>query len=300
MITRMVIFFAIFIFSFLSEAHAKPSTEIYRDLPYTEQITDKNLQKLNLVIPKAEEKTPLLIWIGGGAWSYVDRNMEMDFAQKMADRGVAVAAVGHRLSPAIWKDPTLIRGVQHPAHINDVASAFTWLMENSENYNIDKSRIFVGGFSSGGHLAALLASDASYLKAHNLSVNAIKGVIPIGGSYDIPDYHRAFKEGSRPNLAVEHVEAVFGSTTEEMIAASPTSHVADLATPMLLISDSRTYNYTKLYEEALNAAEVDDLTVLHIRGLGHGQLWQHLSHDEESPYREIILSFVKTGLPKDN
>jgi hypothetical protein len=36
-----------------------------------ESIEVDSLQMLNLIVPKTPTTPPLLIWIGGGAWSYV-------------------------------------------------------------------------------------------------------------------------------------------------------------------------------------------------------------------------------------
>ncbi len=103
----------------LFQGNTFAQTEIIelKNLAYTESIDlpQDSLQQLNLVVPQSD-KPPLLIWIGGGAWSYGDRNLEMDIARQFAHEGIAVAAVGHRLSPAIWKNPSLISGIQHPAH----------------------------------------------------------------------------------------------------------------------------------------------------------------------------------------
>ena len=60
-----------------------------------EKIEVDSLQRLNLIIPTEAEKPPLLVWIGAGAWSFVNRHQEMDFARMMGKEGVAVASVGH-------------------------------------------------------------------------------------------------------------------------------------------------------------------------------------------------------------
>ncbi|MEM9234733.1 MAG: alpha/beta hydrolase, partial [Pseudomonadota bacterium] len=251
MTARSALFTVILVMASICQAVAAMPSQTYPDLPYASEDDPNDLQRLNLIVPERDEAMPLLIWIGGGAWSYVDRHQEMNLVQKIADSGIVVASVGHRLSPATWQDPTKTEGVQHPAHIEDIAAATGWLLLHSDEYKIDRNRVYVGGFSSGAHLAALLVSDPKYLLENGFSTDDIHGVIAFGGAYDIPDYHRAFAEGSRPHFAVEHVEAVFGSDREGMIAASPITYAEDLVTPMLLVSDRNTYNYTRLYEDAL-------------------------------------------------
>ena len=53
------------------------------DISYTDN-TSSELLKLNLIIPDNLENMPVFIWIGGGAWAYVDRNKEMDLCRQMA------------------------------------------------------------------------------------------------------------------------------------------------------------------------------------------------------------------------
>lgn len=250
-------------------------------------------QKLNLVLPKGVKDAPLLIWIGGGAWSYVDRNMEMDLARKVAKEGIAVASVGHRLSSAVWKDPKLNTGVKHPAHVEDVAMAVKWLLDHAEEYGYSENQIVIGGFSSGAHLASLLSMDPRYLENWKLDTDLFKGLIPIGGTYDVPDYHRAFKESeTQSHLAKEHVQAVFGESQEGFLQASPISYMQNLKTPMLLMSDTNTANYCRIFEQAIQESGFKQVEV-HYAELGHGDLWRNMSYDDESNYRELLIAFIK-------
>ncbi|WP_299535545.1 alpha/beta hydrolase [Ulvibacterium sp.] len=270
--------------------------EVYNDLSYLnkESVSNDSLQRLNLVLPSNKEKYPLLIWIGGGAWSYGDRNQEMDLAKKLAAQGIAVASIGHRLSPAIWRDSTLDKGIQHPKHIEDVAAAVKWLHDNAATYGYDKEGFFIGGYSSGAHLSALISLDNTYLNQVDLSVELFKGVIPISGTYDIVDYHNVFLNGSRPELAKLHVEAVFGSTDKDFKKASPITYLKNLSIPMLLISDNTLYNYSKLFEEKIRETEFRDMQVLYSYDLSHGELWKNLSFSEKSVYRAVIVNFIET------
>ena len=118
------------------------------------------------------------------------------------------------MSAAKWRDSTLGTGIQHPEHIKDLAAAISWLFDHATENGYDKEKIFVGGFSSGAHLAALIGLDDSYLKDEGLSKDIIKGMIPVSGTYDIMNYHEVFATGNNPELAELHVEAVFGNTKE--------------------------------------------------------------------------------------
>lgn len=278
-------------------ANAQTSIHEYTeidDIQYYDGIDlDTAHHKLNLVIPKDVEKPILFVWIGGGACSYVNRDMEMDVARKLAEKGIAVASVGHRLSPATWKDPSLNTGIRHPEHIKDVARAIKYLYTHAHQYGYSDTKIFVGGYSSGAHLAALITMDGQYLQKEGLTKNLIKGVVPIAGTYDILHYYQVLAEGSGSAFADNHVGSVFGLTMQDFEGASPTSYIDSLSAPMLLISETNTFKYTNLFEDRLREIAYDQLEVLHIHRLNHGALWKNLSYAEQSIYRDIIVDFIK-------
>lgn len=254
---------------------------------------DSANHKLNLIIPKDAYNPPLLVWIGGGAWSKVSRQVEMDLAQKLAEHGIAVATLGHRLSAATWEDATLLPAAKHPEHAIDVARALKFLVENAAKYQFSLDKVFIGGFSSGAHLAALIAMDGSYLSQQGLPKDLIKGVIPISGTFDIPHYHQILTEGMGTDFANRHIGSVFGLSEEEMVNASPSSYLQDFDTPMLLISDRDMLRYHTCFEEKLWGADIRKVQSINLLKYGHGDLWRHFSNAENSQYRELVIDFIK-------
>lgn len=268
----------------------------HKEISYFPKLfSEDTLQRLNLVIPTKKDRIPLFIWIGGGAWSYGDKNQEMDLARKFAAKGIAVACVGHRLSPAIWRDSTLNKGIQHPKHIEDVAASVKWLYENADKYGYDRNRFFIGGYSSGGHLSALISLDSTYLNQVGLSHKIFKVIIPISGTFDIVDYHSVLLNSGRPELAELHVEAVFGEGIESFRQASPVTYLDHLSVPVLLISDNNMYNYSRIFEKKVRTTEFRKMQVVYAYDLSHGGLWRNLSFDEQSIYRQIIINFIETN-----
>ena len=155
-------------------AATDPSVEIVRNIAYVENADPK--QKLDLYFPKGKTNAPLFVFIHGGAWVSGDRSVYAPIGVMFAKRGIAVAIPSYRLMP---KNP-------HPAQIDDVAAAFAWVAKNIEKYGVvDKSRIFLGGHSAGGHLSSLLALDTSFLKRHEVDPGIIRGVAALSGVYDL-------------------------------------------------------------------------------------------------------------------
>lgn len=290
----LVAFLILFCYRSYTQGNDVNSYTVINDIQYYKGADyDTANHKLNLVIPKGIEQPPLLVWIGGGAWSYVNRDMEMDIAKKMAEKGIAVASISHRLSPATWKDSSLNTGVKHPEHIKDVSRAISFLYRNYANYGYSEKKTFVGGFSSGGHLAALIVMDGQFLKEVGLSKEVIKGVIPVAGTYDIAHYHKVLTEGNGKDFADNHVGSVFGLSTKEFEKGSPSTYIDSLSTPMLLISETNTFKYTNLFEDRLREINYKALEVLHIHRLGHGALWRELSYSPHCIYRDLMIDFIK-------
>lgn len=271
---------------------------VMEDLRYTEGNEEKH--NLDLYLPAGVENAPVLIWIHGGAWAFGDRKKEKELASQFVRKGIVVAVISYRLSPALWADPKFDQGIQHPEHIQDVAQAFKWVHQQATRYGYSQSRIFVSGYSSGGHLAALLASDGHYLDDVGLSTSNIRGVIPIAGAYDILSYYQTHYKFNSPKMAEQHVKAVFGYNEEDLVDASPTQYVEKLKTPMLLISESQSYKYTKIYEDALKSANVKNITYLHVREFNHKEFYARLAKDSTSKYRDQIIDFILYLTKKDH
>jgi acetyl esterase/lipase len=254
--------------------------------------TDPEKHKLNLFLPAGEKPFPILLWIHGGAWAVGDRSKESDIGRRFAEQGVGVAAMSYRLSPGSWIDPKYSdQGVEHPAHIIDVARAFAWLHGHSEKYGYDPGKIFVGGYSAGGQLSALLATDARYLKVEGLELKDIRAAIPVAGGYDMESYYRTMVEKLGQADADAHVLGVFGRGEENLRQASPTSHLAASRVPMLVISETDTYDYTLIFEQLAEKLGRKDVEFLHVRDRDHAGLRKSLGETADGT-RDRIVEYI--------
>jgi acetyl esterase/lipase len=175
---------------------------------------DKAKHQLDLYLPKGLKEFPVLVFIHGGGWRIGDKGnfgVYQAIGKVFTAHGIAVVVPNYRLSP---KD-------KHPAHIRDVARAVAWTVKNIKKYGGRPDQLFLSGQSAGGHLAALLGTDESYLKAEGLSLKAIKGVIPISGVYRLPD---------KPVL-----DRVFGKDLAVRKKASPINQVREGLPPFLIL-----------------------------------------------------------------
>ncbi len=267
--------------------------EMY-DIPYySGKDADSVKHKLNLFLPEGVKNPPILLWIHGGAWAFGGRKFETNLARNFAKEGIAVAVMSYRLSPATWRNPEWNTGVEHPAHIKDVARAFSWVYNNAKKYEYDKHSIFVSGFSAGAHLSALLAMDPTFLTEVGRSVKDIKATIPIAGAYDLVAYYNSHLVGNGKVMADSHVKGVFGDSMEGIRKASPTEYIDNQWVPQLVISETDTYDYTLLLEKAAKKANYKTMEFYHVKDKNHAGLSKDLSDNEDTPYRKLIIDYIK-------
>ena len=250
-------------------------------------------QKLNLVLPDMPKAFPVVMWIHAGAWSFGGRENETALGVRLAERGIGFAAISHRLTGGGWWDPKLPKeGVRHPAHIEDCARAFAWLHENIKSRGGDPTQIFVAGHSSGGQLAALLAMDPRYLKAHNLPITAIRGSIPIGGAYDLTKYHSHLIEGLGKEKADAHLESIFGAPAD-WVTASPVTYVKDAKVQMLVITED--VPGFQLYKADFETAvpKGSPITFWTAADRVHENITSMMSRKEPDAPRDRMIEFIK-------
>ena len=249
--------------------------------------------KLNLFEPVADEPFPVVLWIHAGAWSFGDRSGETALAMRFAERGIGFAAISYRLSSKFWNDPTAPReGVQHPAHAEDCAMAFAWLRKKYPG-----RPLFLSGHSCGAHLAALLAMDPRYLKRHGLELREIRGVVAIGGAYDLVKYHAALAgdDGLGKEKADAHLIWIFGDSREGWVQASPATYLAGCAMPMVIVGEKgmgmRIYHED--FRDAVKKAGVTSIRFFEADDRTHGQSTPFMSRKQADPVRDMMIEFVR-------
>lgn len=196
-----------------------------RALAYVDgQDADPVRHKLDLYLPKGRKDYPVLFFVHGGAWRFGSKESYGPLGRTFAKNGIGVVVINYRLSPK----------VKHPAHIEDVAKAFAWTHRNIGKYGGRADQIFVSGHSAGGHLVALLCTDPSHLGREQLTVQAVKGMIPMSGVYTIP---------------AGLLKEAFGTDEKVCTAASPLTHVKGDHPPALILYADKDYPFLDVMGE---------------------------------------------------
>ena len=94
-----------------------------------------------------ENILPVIVWLCGGAFTSVDRNVWMAELAWFAKRGYAIASIDYSVN---YRS-------HYPELVEDVKLAIRYLKAHHAEYSLDTSRIALMGESAGGYLSAFCA-----------------------------------------------------------------------------------------------------------------------------------------------
>jgi acetyl esterase/lipase len=191
---------------------------------------------LDLFLPRRvapqSERSPLVVWIHGGAWRSGSRK-DMPLGP-LVEGGYAVASVDYRLSPE----------ARFPAQVHDIKAAIRFLRANANQYGYDASRIAVAGNSAGGHLAALVGVTNGHSELegtvgeHATQKSDVQAIISLYGMSNLT----TILGQSTPHglgVRVPALQLLLGGRPEEVPQlarlASPVFHVDNGDPPLLLV-----------------------------------------------------------------
>lgn len=205
----------------------------------------------DLYLPKRGDVMPVVVTIHGGGWSSRSRSDMNSIAEKLVQRGYAVFNISYRFAPKFT----------YPAQLQDVQQALSWIVNNAKRYHFDLDRINTWGYSSGAHLAALVAgfrSSEGYLPA-------IRSVVAGGIPADLSQY-------SGSPIIIPFIGGNRHEKPDVYRQASPISHVSSDHPPAFLyhgqldtlVEPEQSINYHK----ALEAEGIESELYLH-RVWGH-------------------------------
>ncbi len=229
--------------------------------------------KLDLYLPKKLSGFPVLIWLHGGGLRGGDKTgmVELTLACRLVPDGIAVAAVNYRLSPH----------VVYPTYLEDCATAVAWVAHHIAEHGGDRRKIFVGGFSAGGYLTAMLALNPKYLEDQGFSPRHVLGFIPISGQLDS---HSTVRQ----ERGIDHVP-------ETLDESAPLFHIGPSAQPQLVIigqnEDSHRMKTNQRYVTELKAAGNSNVGYLTIRNRTHATIMAHLG-DQDDKVGAAMSEFI--------
>ncbi|HEX3497946.1 MAG TPA: alpha/beta hydrolase, partial [Stellaceae bacterium] len=145
----------------MRERHAKTL-----DIPYG----TAPRAKLDLFLIGRRE-VPTLAFIHGGYWQMNAKENFAFIAEGPLAHGINVASIGYTLAPEAGMDQI----------VGEIRAAVDWLAKNLAAHGADPERLYVSGWSAGGHLTATVMDDPR-----------VKGGIAVSGVFDLEPIRRSY------------------------------------------------------------------------------------------------------------
>jgi acetyl esterase/lipase len=233
---------------------------------------------------------PAVIAVHGGSWNggsrLTTRSDPKSTFLRLAQEGLVVVVIDYQLAR-----PT---APSWPAVMDDLREAVRWMRRHATDLNVDPDRLALLGLSSGGHLAALLATLPEVPAADGVS-SRVRAVVSFYAPYDLEALvteRRLDHEPARNLLGPDHMPP-----SEAARQASPIHHVTSDDPPMLLFHGTNDLwvlpDQSVRMASALDAAGVPNRLVL-VEGARHG-FEALVEYPGRRDYLPEILAFLKTA-----
>ncbi|ORY99605.1 Alpha/Beta hydrolase protein [Lobosporangium transversale] len=190
---------------------------------------------LDIYRPKTIEggdNRPVFVYIHGGGWTSGNKLQTGPLLTELISRQWVVVSVGYRVTS---KSP-------YPVQLIDCKRALRWIKDEINIYGGDPTNIIVGGDSSGGHLAALLAltpNRPEYQPGFEHVDTTIQGCVPQSGSLDLPDLKNYSHHDGRTRFIKEVARREGSAESEDnlrfLTEHSPLHNVQQANVPFMII-----------------------------------------------------------------
>jgi acetyl esterase/lipase len=232
--------------------------------------------RLDVYLPTdtALKAYPLIVWFHGGGLTGGNKTAkdEQTAARRLAAHGVAVVLANYRLTPK----------VHYPVYLEDAAAAVRWTTDHAVALGADPQRVYVGGFSAGGYLTAMLALDEHYLK--DAQAGSIAGFVAMSGQMTTHFSIRAETGLPKDTIIVNE--------------AAPLAHVRSGIPRLLLAIGDRDWA-ARLEENQLLSAALEKLgknppvPLLVVPDRTHATMLARFLEDDSEPTGVAVLAFLR-------
>jgi hypothetical protein len=248
---------------------------------------DKNLLSLDIYKPNnISSLAPVVVYVHGGSWRVGDKSSVRLKPEFFTKQGYILISVNYRLSPNP-PDTNLVDAVRFPDHPRDIAKAISWVYKNIHFYGGDKNRIGLTGHSAGGHIAAVVATNPSFLLSFGVPVK-----VPCVCMYDAAAYNI-------PRLVA--FNNTYSASIKNAMGNDP--DLWDDASPALQIRNNPYIGEWVLFSQEKGRTLYDEAVLMQDTLKNNGYNFPHyplaLEHDEINGYVGIEDSIQFQQLLKD-
>lgn len=134
---------------------------------------------------------PVFVFLHGGYWMALSRDVSSFMARMLHEQGVATVVPDYTLAPKASLEEI----------VRQVRAAVAWVHRHGREHGLDPERIVVGGSSAGGHLTGM-TMVGGWQEPLGLPADVVKAAMPFSGLFDIRPITRVYvNEAVRLDLA---------------------------------------------------------------------------------------------------
>jgi acetyl esterase len=133
---------------YLAEHQMEKVAKYYDGVIWT--VVDGVTLTMDISAPHGKGPFPCVMIIHGGGWTLHTNTIMKGMARYITNRGYVVFNINYRMLPDVKMEQI----------VNDAMGALIWVKEHAPKYGGDPARIAVTGDSSGGHLTAMILTQA--------------------------------------------------------------------------------------------------------------------------------------------
>jgi len=231
---------------YIAEHPPEEVAHYWRDVPYAE-VRGTTLT-LDVSAPEGDGPFPVLMIIHGGGWELHTNTIMEGMARYITNRGYTVFNINYR---------TLPEGVGIEQIVEDCLGALLWIKDHASEYKGDPSRVAVTGDSAGGHLTAMLVTQAgnpAFTPSYQGGPAADLSIRCAAPSYGVFNFKSLYRLS--PPLIKRYMGEELHKAPERYELLSPIFHVRPKLPPQLVIVGNLDplYGQNKAYVEALEQA----------------------------------------------
>ncbi|QDA35887.1 alpha/beta hydrolase (plasmid) [Paracoccus liaowanqingii] len=219
---------------------------------------------------------PVFVFIHGGIWLYLNAGYAGFAAEMFLDRKAHFVALDFA--------PVNELGGDLRRQANQVRQGIAWVVRNAESFGGDPARVYIGGHSSGGHLAAV-ALTTDWAGEFGLPIDAVKGGLCMSGMYDLAPVRLSWRS------------AYIDFTDEMEDAMSPQRHLDRVTAPVVVsygtLETPEFQRQAKDFAAALDAAGKPVQLVV-AREYFHQDMWETLGNPY-GPNGRAALAMMDLG-----
>tara|TARA_Y100000588_G_scaffold369913_1_gene439428 strand:+ start:176 stop:1072 length:897 start_codon:yes stop_codon:yes gene_type:complete len=250
------------------------------DIPFGEDY----YQKLDLYLPETNvcKDLPVLLYFHGGAWQHGYKEWNGFMAPAILEFPAIFVSASYRLAP----------DAKFPAPLEDAITSLQWVWENITSYGGDRNRIFTGGWSVGGTLAALVTLRHELYSSKGLPSQIVKACFAASAGY------RYKYDVLAPGKSGQTYGDLMYNKVQDEVLAEPLHYVSGNKTPFYISWGSQDFNHViQSSKDMVRALEDEGCTIISnvFEGFDHYQVNMEHGNSDNKWVKKVREWMVDPG-----